>query len=296
MKSMLKNAISTMMERRSVRTFSGRALEAEHRLALQKLLAAEERPLPFGTTPRFRLEDTAEGGFEDRAGRIGTYGTIKGEAGFVVGACQGGAPALADFGYAFEGIVLGAEELGIGSCWLAGTFSRSAVAKRLGLAEGELVPAVSPVGYAAERPNFRERASRFVAGSDGRKPWELIFFDGEVGRLLDRNAAGLWAQALDAVRRGPSAMNKQPWRILREGEGRFLLLLDEDRRYNSLLPFPIQALDLGIAMRHFQEAATALGLSGAWIPLADAGKDPAAGAKGGAGTRYGALKPFARWE
>jgi nitroreductase len=130
---------------------------------------------------------------------------------------------------------------------------------------------------------------RFFAGSDSRKSWDQLFFDGEPGKPLDKAAAGDWVPVLEAVRMGPSASNKQPWRVLREGPSRFSLLFAEDKAYNSALGIPIQQLDLGIAMKHFELAAAACGLPGRWVT--DGSRKTAS-----TGLRNDSLAYIAGWE
>lgn len=272
-------ALDTLLSRRSVRSFDGRPLDAEDRDALEAVLA-ETGPGPFGAAPRVRLLDAAQAGLEDadRApARIGAYGVVSGARAWLVGAIENGPDACVDFGYAFEGIVLAAAERGVGTCWLGGTFSRGAAARAIGLAEGELLPAISPVGYPADRRTLVDAAFRLGAGSDGRKPWRELFFDGEPGRPLPASGLGDWAGILEAVRRAPSASNRQPWRLVRDAPGRIRLLFAENRAYNRALePVRVQELDLGIAMRHLAEACAATGRTGAWARLSEDAAKPAA--------------------
>ena len=204
-------------------------------------------------------------------GRIGTYGVIKNAPAFVVGAVKPGPFVFADYGYALEGVVLAATANGLGTCWLGGTFDRNGATDALRLSEGELVPAITPIGETAERRTILDRTMRALAGSRKRQPWSSLFFDGNWNKPLSEAEAGPWARALEAVRLGPSASNKQPWRIARTGSAEnpaFHLFLYEDAAYNSAIRgIRIQELDIGIAMRHFEAAAIALGLPGRWLRL-----------------------------
>ena len=69
-----------------------------------------------------------------------------------------------------------------------------------------------------------------MAGSDGRLAWERLFFDQAFGTPLTREAAGEYATPLEMVRLGPSASNKQPWRIVREG-GAWHFYVQRNRYY-----------------------------------------------------------------
>lgn len=259
--------MQVLLERSSVRTYSGQAPTDAELEALRAVLAAASEGLPFGTSPRFELVTSsafAAASADGGAQKIGTYGVIKHAPLFLVGAVRSGPGAMVDYGYAMEDALIAAAALGLGSCWLAGTFSRTAAARALMLQKGELIPAVSPLGRPAGRRSLVETVMRAGAGSARRKSWAELFWDGTPDRPLTEEDAGPWAQAFEAVRRGPSASNKQPWRVARNQAGNFELLLAEDAAYNRALGFPIQELDMGIALRRFDRAADILGHSGFW--------------------------------
>lgn len=269
--SSMKITIETIDSRVSVRSYSGQALSSDDRRVVESAIASSG-PCPFGTKPHFAVVEPDALG-DAGSGKIGTYGIIKNAPAFIVGATRPAPFAFADFGYALEGIVLHASAYGLGTCWLGGTFNRTGAMSALRLSEGELVPAITPVGDPAERRSFIDSAVRAMAGSRKRKPWNELFFDGNFDRPLEENDSGDWAAVLEAVRKGPSASNKQPWRIVRTGTGSspaFHLFLDEDRTYsNAIRGIRIQEMDIGIAMRHFEAAARILGLPGSWARLGD---------------------------
>ncbi len=265
-------SIDTIMARVSERSFEPRPLEPDAADGLRALLEEEAAPGPFGNATRF----VTAGADETQAlGRLGTYGVIRGAQVFVIGVVADHARAMEDFGYRFEGVVLGATALGLGTCWLAGTFNRGAASRLAGLSDAEVVPAVTPVGYPASRKTLVDGALRLVARSSSRLAFEELFFEGSLERPLTREAAGRWAEVLECVRRGPSASNRQPWRIVLEGE-RLHLFLAENPLYNRVLgSIRLQSIDMGIAMRHVAEAAADLGIGGSWSN-AEVGKDPEA--------------------
>ncbi len=69
------------------------------------------------------------------------------------------AGAYVDLGIAVEHMVLAAESLGLGSCWVR-LFNPKQVHEALGLPEQVEVVALLPVGYPAESPSPRPRLSR----------------------------------------------------------------------------------------------------------------------------------------
>jgi len=110
---------------------------------------------------------------------------------------------------------------------------------------------------------------RRMAGGDRRLPWEALFFDARWGAPLAPGTTGGYAEALEMVRLGPSASNKQPWRIVREGD-RWHIYLQRTPGYaavgiGKLVGIAdLQRADVGIAMCHFELASAELGLAGQW--------------------------------
>ena len=253
--------------RYSCRTYQERPIDAGTRQALAAI-AASLPPGPFGTSPRFQLvAATAED--RDALKGLGTYGFIKGATGFLVGATGDPARGTEDYGYLMELLVLHATDLGLGTCWLGGSFTKSSFAAKIDARPGELVPAVAAVGHIAGRPRAFDPLIRRFAQSDKRLPWQRLFFREAFDRPLSHADAGAYALPLEMVRLGPSASNKQPWRIIRDGDS-WHFYLARTRGYGAgrltkgFLTADMQRLDMGIAMCHFALAARALGLQGHW--------------------------------
>ncbi len=169
-----------------------------------------------------------------------------------------------------EHAVLFATDLGLGTCWLGGTFSKSSFAKKIGVTPKEVMPAVAALGYIAEDDKSRDWIRR-RAGSDLRFPWESLFFDEEFGKPLAPELAGPYAVPLEAVRLAPSASNKQPWRIVRVKDVWHFFLQRTKGYGKGSLVFrllrlaDLQRVDMGIAMCHFELTAREIGLGGRWI-------------------------------
>ena len=75
---------------------------------------------------------------------------------YVAGKYQKQKNAELSFGYAFEKFILYAASLGLGTVWLAATIDRKSFEKAIQLKEDEVMPAVTPLGYAAEKRSIRE--------------------------------------------------------------------------------------------------------------------------------------------
>jgi nitroreductase len=266
-------------KRLSCRTYADRAIDSiarDHLTALLQELSCG----PFNTRSRFKLVAASEGDTQTLRG-LGTYGFIHNAPGFIMGAVQPGERNLEDFGYLMEAIILFATDLGLGTCWLGGTFTRSSFAARIDPTEEEVIPAVTAVGYPAKEPRKLDARIRKTADSDNRLPWDALFFEADGKTSLTQTAAGSYRGALEMVRLGPSASNKQPWRIARlDGQLDFYLQRTPgylDNPYTKLLKIEdLQRVDMGIAMCHFELGAAASGIEGHWriSPTPAAGPAP----------------------
>ncbi len=256
--------MEAMKKRTSVRAYRPEALKKEDAGAL-KALCRESSVGPFGNRVRLKFLELAALSREDLKG-LGTYGIIRGARQYILAAVQEGEGAQEDVGFCLEKVILGATVLGLSTCWLAGTFRRSNFARRMQLAKGEFLPAITPVGYGASKPGLVYRALGLGLRARRRKPWAELFFQADGTTPLPPEEAGPYRKVLEAVRLGPSATNRQPWRLFKHARG-FSLYLAENPRYNSILgKVKPQNMDMGIAMCHFQLAAAELGLAGRWQP------------------------------
>jgi hypothetical protein len=213
---------------------------------------------------------------------VGRYGRVNGAPHYIAFIGDMDEPHVQEAtGYTGEGIILEATTLGLGTCWLGGTFTRSTFVRRFGgLGRDETMPAVISLGHIGDdgRGRIREReegARRLPAGE--------LFFAGRYGTPLRASSAGYYAAALEAVRMAPSASNKQPWRIVRGGAGDaprdgdsaardWHFLLQRTKGYGKGSPVfralriaDLQRVDLGIAMCHFALVARESGLGGRWV-------------------------------
>ncbi len=261
--------VTELVHRRySCRTYQETPIAAELRNQLDQYLASNCIG-PFGTRCRFKLVAATE---EDRSSLkgLGTYGMIKNAPGFIVGAMGNGPKALEDFGYLLERAILFATDLGLGTCWLGGSFSKSSFAKKILPTASETIPAVVAIGYGVDQSRDTDRI-RKSAGAMYRLPCESLFFNGGFGTAMTTEAAGLFPDVLEAVRWAPSASNKQPWRIVRTETG-WHFYLERTKRYGKgslmftlLRLADLQRTDMGIAMCHFELVARQLGISGSWV-------------------------------
>jgi hypothetical protein len=101
-----------------------------------------------------------------------------------------------------------------------------------------------------------------------------MFFDGAFGVPLTGAAAGEWARPLEMVRRGPSANNKQSWRVVLD-HGPAAPAAPVLHLY-KVPSMGYESLDAGIALCHFEQTCHELNLPGHWETLPDAPPAPKA--------------------
>lgn len=248
----------TMRQRNSCRSFDPGKTDKD---ALNQL-AEYARELTARSASGARFFLTGRAFTEEKAERLGTYGVISGARNFLVGTVDAQTKDEAEFGYLFEHLILAATALGLGTCWLGGTFKRADFAKNVALGDNEVIPIVSPVGNKKKHRTLVDRMMRAGAGSDKRKPRSELFFDMTPATPLEAGFSGAYDNALELVRIGPSASNKQPWRIVRRRDG-FAFYLCRTKGY-GFTSFDMQKNDVGIAMCHFELAVKECGLAGRW--------------------------------
>ena len=235
-------------KRRSVRTFRDCPLSESDRAAIEAYLASVNEAL--GVPIEFRLLNAEEYGLSSPV--------IVGARLYVGVKVQNAANAGAAAGFAFENFVLCAEALGLGTVILAGTLDRPAFERAMEVGEGESMPVAAPIGYPAERMSVRETLMRKGVKADARLPFETLFFENDFHTPLSPERAGAMREALEAVRLAPSAVNRQPWRIvLDEGTAHFY-------RKGSKGMEAVQAVDLGIALAHFTAVLNERGIGTAF--------------------------------
>ncbi len=226
--------------RKSVRTFDGKPLSAEDRAKLERFLPTITDP--FDIPVRFVLLDAASHGLSSPV--------LSGETLYAAGIVGKVPYADAAFGYAFEKLVLYAWSLGIGTTWIGGTMKRELFEQAAGLSQGEMMPCVTPLGYPAKKHSLRETVMRKGVGADTRKPAESIFFDGAWDHGLPSEKQAAIADLIEMVRWAPSAVNKQPWRVVVSGHD-FHFYEKRDKGYVSEKTGDLQKIDVGIALCHF---------------------------------------------
>ena len=237
-----------ILNRRSVRTFDGRALKGSDSTKLNSFMENIENP--FHIPVDLKLLSAKEHGL--------TSPVVSGTDLYVGGKIKCIPNADVAFGYSFEKFVLYAQSLGIGTVWLGGTMNRSAFEQAMELDVDEFMPCASPLGYPAEKMSLREGMMRKAIKADERLPFEELFFDGTFDIPLTKEKAGKLTQPLEMVRLSPSAVNKQPWRVI-VTDNVVHFYLQRSKGFGHGENLDIQKVDMGIALCHFDLTAKELG-------------------------------------
>jgi nitroreductase len=235
--------------RRSVRTFDETPLREDDAKKIMDFASMLQNP--YDIKIEWKLLSAEKNGLSSPV--------ISGTDAFIAGKMLRVEHAEEAFGYSFEKVVLFAESLGVGTTWIAGTMNRAAFEKAVGLDEGEVMPCVSPLGYAAKKMSLKEIMMRKGIGADKRMDFGELFFDGSFDKPLSPEAAGKLRLPLEMVRLAPSAVNKQPWRVIVEG-GKAHFYEKRSKGYLSPDGWDLQKIDLGIALCHFELGAEEAGL------------------------------------
>lgn len=224
--------------RRSVRTFDGRELTKEDAEKIMGFALSMENP--YGIQIEWKLLSLREDGL--------TVPVIVGADTYIAGKVKRQEHAEEAFGYAFEKLFLYAESMGLGTTMIAGTMDRTAFEKAMQLESDEVMPCVSPLGYPAQKMSLRETMMRKGVKADSRLDRKELFFDGSFDRPLPESSP--CSELLEMVRWAPSAVNKQPWRVVVIGTTAHFYEA-KTKGYVDATGWDLQKVDMGIALYHY---------------------------------------------
>lgn len=245
-KNLLIDNIDIIKIRKSVRNYKEELLPKEVIDKLDSYINKVSNP--FNEKVTIKLIE----GEQDQ--KLGTYGVIKGAKMYLGAVCENGDFDLEALGYEFEKVVLFATKLGIGTCWLGGTFNKGNFAKVMEVKSNEKFPIVSPIGYSSDSKRLIDSIAKFTAKSGQRKKFKEIFFKDDFNNLLSEDDSNKYLNPLEMVRIAPSAVNGQPWRIVyRENRLDF---------YKTKPSRDMNRIDMGIALAHFHISCNIEGIEG----------------------------------
>jgi len=171
------------------------------------------------------------------AGFTKSYGMFNGVINYLALLAPDDEIAGEQLGYYGETMVLAATELGLGTCWVGGSFSRSDIPFQPDA--GDVLYCVIALGNVSDDVSLKERILRSAVHRKTKTVEEMYDADGPVPD---------WFEAgMIAVQKAPSAVNRQPVKFhFRDGKVTATTDNLDDR---------MRRLDFGIAKRHFEIGA-----------------------------------------
>ena len=218
------NITQAIDKRKSRRTYLPTPIRPENIALLKSRI--EEYNQRSGLTMRFM-----ENGAFAFSGLRKSYGMFKGvQSLFIMKGLKGASNLKEKIGYYGELLVLEASALGLGTCWVGGTFDRSGI--RIG-SEEELVCVIT-VGNVPKEESFRER---LICKAIHRRTKSIE----DMCRVSGKSPFWL-KQGMKAVQKAPSARNTQK-----------VSFAYEDGVLRASIPdtYKFDLVDLGIAKLHF---------------------------------------------
>lgn len=220
--------LEAIYERRSRRLYLSKPIEASLLSKLHDLITIFNAE--SGLSIRF-IEDGSSAFSNFRK----SYGLFSGVRSLLVLAGPKNDPQLKEkAGYYGEMLVLEATSLGLGTCWVGGTFDAKSPVYQLDNTES--LVCVIPIGY-VENLSFKEKmVHQMVAGKSK-----------SIDQLLksDTKLPDLYLEGLKAVQKAPSAANRQPVRFVYNSDI-LTVFTEDDGKFNLV--------DLGIVKAHFEVA------------------------------------------
>ena len=241
---------SAINTRHSVRTFTSRPVEPDALATLHNHCAR----LPGRSVARVVVvEKVPPDVFTGLV--VGSYGRVVGAGSVLLVIGRPSERAVQEsMGYLGEAALLQATAMGLGTCWIAGSFDRGIASQLADITADEQIFAISPLGYAEERPRTGERFLKAVVRAKHRRAIA------EVAPGFDAERWPDWAaEGVRLARIAPSAVNRQPWRF--ELEPGSVMVSVVDRGIQGSIS---RLVDVGIAMLHFEVGARLLGAQGMW--------------------------------
>ena len=208
---------SAMLERHSVRKYKDLPIEEEKRALLQKEIDLCNQRSGLS----IRLVCDEPDAFDSFFARYGFFAGVKN---YILLAGPKSADLSEKCGYWGEHLVLTAQQMGMNTCWVGGTYRRSAASALL--QQGEKLSLIIAIGY----------------GEDNGKPHK-----GKSYRQVTKetDAPDWFRRGVEAALLAPTALNQQKFRFSREGNIVFA----------RTSPGSYAKVDLGIAKYHFQLGA-----------------------------------------
>jgi len=242
--------ITAIRNRKAVHAYSGEPLSNAHVAKIEEFI--RQMPVPFGAKVRICL---LRGNQKDsKTTKLGTYGRCKNTCDFLVAIYKNAPLAEEAAAYVLEQMVLFCSNLGLGTCLLVDQFHHENFLKRIQLEPGEILKMITPVGYLSQRRRSFGHKVEHATQSDPHKPFEKLFCNKNFNTPLHEEQAGIYAEPLEIVRVGLSGIDRQA----------YCIVLNDNHLHFYKLFSEYAAVDMGIALCHFEQSCTELDIKGTY--------------------------------
>ncbi|MFP3953192.1 MAG: nitroreductase family protein [Candidatus Acetothermia bacterium] len=237
------NLFDAIGRRRSVRKYSGEELSDGEIGWIEGLLEGE-RTYQSDVSAGAALLLEGKRFQEDLSGVVANYGKVEAPH-YLVLTSEGTNKGYVEIGYRYEYLVLALTATGVGTCWIGKGFDDDVLEDYVSIPPGQTCNALIAFGPPAsdqtldeiEKPH-RRKVEDFVINGDGDALGD------EVRRIVD------------CLRRAPSSINSQPWRVGIEDYAIHLFMRKRSgitRRFITSLSV-MNRIDSGIGLCHLEVA------------------------------------------
>ena len=219
----LKEAV---MSRISRRAYTGEPIEKNKRDVIESLIEK------INNTTELKIELLDNGA--DMVSGMKGYGFFKGVREVIV--IKGditSKEALEKAGYFGELIVLEAEKLNLGTCWVGGTYSKKA--ENLKCDNGESVFSLITIGNVVKEKTTKEKFIRSMIHRKSKSIEDMSEYDTEMPEWF--------ITGMEGIVRAPSALNSQKTKV-KYKNGDVIISIDYSRSFDMI--------DFGICKLHFE--------------------------------------------
>ncbi|MDC1106175.1 nitroreductase family protein [Prolixibacteraceae bacterium] len=253
--------LELIKQRRSTRTFENTPLLGKLCHDVHHIVHKDNKG-PFKTPVCIKLIDRQEYILQNR--NMGTYGFVRGIRSCIIGILdERSTKGMVDYGYVIQKKVIKLLQMGLGTCWMGGSFHRGEFKEALAIPESKFIPAIIPIGKSLPK-SFVEKAVCCFVKSKTRKPFEELFFNDNLSTpITGRHAEELYTP-LEMVRWAPSVDNSQPWRLILDGNSVHFYMKKQNPIESSIVHINLNAIDMGIAMAHFEMGCNEVNKFGNW--------------------------------
>ncbi|MCF7876672.1 nitroreductase family protein [Candidatus Bipolaricaulota bacterium] len=244
------NLYQGIKRRRSIRKYANEELSLTRLDELEKELESV-RKFDSEVSVGARLIRDGRALQEDISGIIADYGKVEAPH-YLVLTSEDTEDGYVELGYRYEFVVLALAAQGIGTCWIGKGFSDEQLDRYVQLPPGQKCVTLIALGPLPDGEELDE------IGDPKRKEIGHFLVNGDPGNLNEATR-----EIIDCLRRAPSALNGQPWRVIVE-EGTVHLYLRARNKVTKMVLKSLNQLnrvDAGIGLchlevggNHFQEA------------------------------------------